>query len=70
MQNKTDSTFMKLGNLKEIVSKLSSEIGEDTEVWLSCDEEGNEYLPMLSSQELCVEIDEGRRRVIFFPSHR
>jgi len=67
---KTDSTYMKLDKLKRVLIKLISEIGEDAEVWLSCDEEGNEYLPMLSNLELSIAIDKNGKRVVFFPSHR
>ncbi len=49
---------------------MASEIGEDSEVWLSCDEEGNEFLPMSANTDLSVDFDKHTKRVIFFPMHR
>jgi len=49
---------------------LASEIGEDSEVWLSCDEEGNEFLPMSANPDLSVAYDTSVKRVVFFPMHR
>lgn len=61
---------MKLGNLRRILSDLVKELGYDSEVWLSCDEEGNEILPMLANEELSIEVDKDTMRIILFPSHR
>ena len=61
---------MKLGSLKLLLSELASEIGEDSEVWLSCDEEGNEFLPMSANPDLSVAYDTSVKRVVFFPMHR
>ena len=72
MQNIKDnkSCNMKLGTLKLLLSKLASEIGEDSEVWLSCDEEGNEFLPMSANPDLSVAYDNPAKRLVFFPMHR
>jgi len=43
---------------------------DDFEIWLSSDEEGNEFLPMPANPELSLGIDAGRKRVVLFPSHR
>ena len=64
------SCNMKLDNLRLLLSKLVSEFGEDSEVWLSCDEEGNEFLPMSANTDLSVAFDNHTQRVIFFPMHR
>jgi hypothetical protein len=61
---------MKLGTLRLLLSKLASEIGEDSEVWLSSDEEGNDFLPMSSNPNLSLDYDTPSKRVIFFPMHR
>ncbi len=61
---------MKLGTLRLLLSKLSFEIGEDSEVWLSSDEEGNEFLPMSANPDFSVASDQSTRRVVFFPKHR
>jgi len=47
-----------------------SGVRDDFEIWLSFDEEGNEFLPMLANPELSLAIDQSSKRVVFFPSHR
>jgi len=61
---------MKLGSLRRILSELANEIGDNSEVWLSCDEEGNEILPMPENEKLSIGIDKENMRIVFFPSHR
>jgi hypothetical protein len=63
------SSNMKLGTLRLLLAELASEIGEDSEVWLSCDEEGNEFLPMSANPDLSVAFDNSAKRVVFFPKH-
>jgi hypothetical protein len=60
---------MKLGDLRLLLSKLASEIGEDSEIWLSCDEEGNEFLPMSANPDLSVAFDNLCKRVVLFPTN-
>ena len=61
-------------NIMTAVSLLDalaeSGVHDDFEIWLSSDEEGNELLPMLANPELSLSIDAGRKKVVFFPSHR
>jgi len=47
-----------------------SGVQDDFEIWLSSDQEGNEFLPMPANPELSLAIDGSRKRVVFFPSHR
>ena len=72
MQNikENKSCNMKLGTLRLLITKLASEMGEDSEVWLSCDEEGNEFFPMSANTDLSVAFDKHTNRVILFPMHR
>ncbi|MFC1780800.1 hypothetical protein ACFLZ8_00870 [Planctomycetota bacterium] len=70
MEKKYINSNMKLGYLRKILTEISKEIGYNFEIWLSCDEEGNEFLPMSSNEELCIGVDTENMRVIFFPSHR
>ena len=63
-------TVMNIAELKKLLSEIENEIGDDYQVWLSSDEEGNEYLPMFENPELCLAIDKDEKRIIFFPSHR
>ena len=71
MQNSkyNNPSNMTLSTIKILISKLESEIGEDCEVWLSCDEEGNEFLPMSANTDLSVAYDIQAKRVIFFPTN-
>jgi len=47
-----------------------SEVQDDFEIWLSSDEEGNQFLPMPANRKLSLGIDASRKRVVLFPSHR
>jgi len=62
--------IMNVGSLKKFLKGLAKEVGDDYQVWLSSDEEGNEYLPMFENPELCLAIDKEAKRIIFYPSHR
>lgn len=62
--------FMTVASLKKLLNEIGDELSDDYHVWLSSDEEGNEYLPMFESQELCLAVDKKAKRIIFFPSHR
>jgi len=61
---------MKFASLRRILSELANEMPDNPEVWLSCDEEGNEFLPMPANEELSLGIDRDSNRIVFFPSHR
>jgi len=63
------SSNMKLGALRLLLVELISEFGENSEVWLSSDEEGNGFLPMSSNPDLSVAYDNSVKRVVFFPVH-
>ena len=60
---------MTLNTLKILICELESEIGGDCEVWLSCDEEGNEFFPMSTNTDLSVAYNKCAKKVIFFPMH-
>lgn len=63
-------TVMNVAELKKLLNEIGNEISYDYQVWLSSDEEGNEFLPMLENTECCLAIDKDEKRIIFFPSHR
>ncbi len=62
--------IMNITALKELLSEIGNEVDDNYQVWLSSDEEGNEYLPMYENPELCLAIDKEAKRIIFYPSHR
>jgi hypothetical protein len=64
-----NQTIMNVAALKKLLSKIGSEVSDDWQIWLSSDEEGNEYLPMFENPELCLAIDKETKRIIFYPSH-
>ena len=64
-----NQTIMNVGALKKFLDEIENEVGDDYQVWLSSDEEGNEYLPMFENPELCLAIDKQAKKIIFFPSH-
>ena len=61
---------MNITKLKKLLNEIEDEISDDYQVWMSSDEEGNEFLPMLENTEFCLAIDKDEKRIIFFPSHR
>jgi hypothetical protein len=61
---------MTVASLKKLLDEFGNEIADDFQVWLSSDEEGNEYLPMFENPELCLAIDKEATRIVFYPSHR
>ena len=69
-KNKEQNKMMTVAGLKQLLIALSKEVEDDFDVWLSSDEEGNEFLPMLENTEFCLAIDKDEKRIIFFPSHR
>ena len=62
--------IMTVAGFNQLLAQFENEITEDFEVWLSSDEEGNEFLPMLSDPQFCLAIDPAQRRIVLFPSHR
>ena len=61
--------IMTVASLKKLLDEFGNEIAEDFHVWLSSDEEGNEYLPMFENPEFSLAIDKEAKRIIFYPSH-
>ena len=49
---------------------VESGVQDDFEIWLSSDEEGNEFLPMPANTNHSLAIDNVGKRVVLFPSHR
>jgi len=59
---------MTITSLKKLLDQLLKELPEDFQVWLSSDDEGNSYSPLLQSTEFSLYIDSEKKRIIFFPS--
>ena len=62
--------IMTITSLKKLLNEIGDEFSDDYHIWLSSDEEGNEYLPMFENPQLCLAINKQAKKVIFFPSHR
>jgi hypothetical protein len=62
--------IMTVKDLKQILTELTKEVDANFEIWLSSDEEGNEFLPMFRNIELSMSVDKDAKKIIFFPSHR
>jgi hypothetical protein len=62
-------TVSDLTNLLACLVK-QKDIENTSQIWLSCDEEGNEFLPMLKNPKFSLAIEKDTKRIIFFPSHR
>ena len=62
--------IIKVSDLNKMLIELGNEQCDDYQVWLSSDEEGNEFLPMSLKPELCLLIKKEAKRIILFPLHR
>ena len=69
-EEKEINKAMTVVHLQQVLTVLAKEVGNDFEVWLSCDEEGNEFLPMLKNQQFSLGVDKEQKRIVFYPSHR
>ena len=69
-KNNETNKVMTVVHLQQVLAILAKEVGSDFEVWLSCDEEGNEFLPMLKNEQFSLGVDKEQKRVVFYPSHR
>jgi len=62
--------IMTVASMKRLLSEFGNEITDDFQIWLSSDEEGNQFLPMYDNPRLCLAIEPDEKRIILFPSHR
>jgi hypothetical protein len=46
--------IMNIIALKKLLNEIGNEVSDDYQVWLSSDEEGNEFMPMLENTEFCL----------------
>lgn len=63
---------MKVLRVKELVTLLRTLLKQGTihanfEVWLSSDEEGNSFSPLLDNPEVSMGVE--RNKLIFYPAH-
>lgn len=61
-------TIMTIAEFKQLLQKFSKEVTDDFQIWLSSDDEGNEFLPMFRNSELSLAIDPEQKRIILFPA--
>ena len=64
-----EQTIMTIAGLKQLLNEFGNEIADDFQVWLSSDEEGNQFLPMYDNPQLCLAFEPEEKRIILFPSH-
>ncbi len=69
-KNMSKPQVMRITDLICILDQLAQERKGYFEVWLSSDEEGNDFLPMHRKTGLCFGVDQDTKRIILFPSHR
>jgi len=65
-----DNIVMTVRNLKQILSGIEKGAGSDFEIWLSSDEEGNEFHPMPRNTSFSLAVDKSQKRVVMYPAHR
>ena len=65
-----EQMIITVSRLRKLLGEIENEIDDDYQVWLSSDEEGNEFLPMYDNPPLCLAIVPEEKRIILFPSHR
>ena len=65
-----DYMVMTVGNLKQILFDIEKGAGNGFEIWLSSDEEGNEFHPMLQNASFSLAVDKSQKRVVLYPAHR
>lgn len=58
---------MDVKTLKAILSEVHKKLG-NCEIWLSNDEEGNDFQRMFKNTEISLVVDNKHNRLIFFPS--
>ena len=61
--------IMTIGSLKKLLDKLGNELSDDYQIWLSSDEEGNQFLPVYENPQLCLGVEKEEKKIILFPSH-
>jgi hypothetical protein len=59
---------MTIASFKKIISELGGKSLDNYQIWLSKDEEGNEFLPMLNRIDLSIGLDKDHQRIVLFPS--
>ena len=69
-KNNETNKAMTVVHLQQVLVVLAKEVGNEFAVWLSSDEEGNEFLPMLKNEQFSLGVDKEQKRVVFYPSHR
>jgi hypothetical protein len=59
---------MTIASFKKIISELGGKSLDNYQIWLSKDEEGNEFLPLLNKIDLSIGIDNNQQKIVLFPS--
>jgi hypothetical protein len=60
---------MNIAELKKLLNEIGNEVSDDYQVWLSSDEDGNEFLSMPENTEfefcLAIDKDEKKDHILF-----
>lgn len=70
-RNPNNITKITVGHLERIINdfKAKGKITDRTEVWLSKDEEGNSYSPLIQAGEMLnVGVEDDKSRLTLYPS--
>ena len=64
-----NQNIMTVASLKKLLDRIGNELSDDYQIWLSSDEEGNQFLPMFKEPELSLAIEKKEKCIVLFPSH-
>jgi hypothetical protein len=64
----SDIPIMTIASFKKLISKLGGKSIDNYQIWLSNDEEGNLFQPMLDRIDLSIGLNEDKQRIVLFPS--
>ncbi|HBG27912.1 MAG: hypothetical protein A2Y10_16455 [Planctomycetes bacterium GWF2_41_51] len=60
--------IMTVSQFRKILSEVENLNQGDFQIWLSSDEEGNNFSPMLKKTELSFGVDKKEKKTFLFPS--
>jgi len=64
----SEQNVMTIASLKKLLGQLGNELGDDYQILLSLDEEGNQFLPMYNNPQLCLGIEKEEKKMVIIAS--